>query len=76
MDTYTLQINTAGAWRTVCPVEIDRRDSLLLEIAVGGLIQLSPGTKFCLLAGDGKRHWFDFHEITGVASLRGQLGEN
>lgn len=75
MNTYTLQINTSGAWRNVCPVAVNTPRLERLKHAIGTLMELEPGAKFCLLEGTSNRYWFELDPDTGRATLRQQLGE-
>lgn len=75
MNSYTLQINTSGAWRNVCQVHVDTARLARLKQALGMLMELEPGVKFCLLEGACKRYWFDIDPDTGRATLRQRIAE-
>lgn len=63
----TLQINTTGAWRTVCEFDESKRSDVLaaariLHSALGG------NAKWCTLTG-GQREWLDLDQYPPSAVL-------
>ena len=75
MERMILQINTSGAWRNVCPVAVNTPRLDRLKQAIGTLMELEPGVKFCLLEGAANRYWFELDPDSGRAMLRQKLGE-
>lgn len=53
-----LQVNTAGAWKDVCDVPIDRYAEVrAAAVALGDIMGRSA--RFCIVDDAGKREWLD-----------------
>lgn len=65
----TLQVNTAGAWKTVARFDASRRADMIKAVdTLGGI--LGAGTKWCLLFESGKREWLKPPQTPIVARCR------
>lgn len=63
-----LQINTNGAWRSICQFDGGRLGLMLL--AVERLAKAVPDAKWRFKDGDGRSHWIKIDDFLGTASIR------